>query len=238
MLDRMFNYENPVWQFMSKVADLLILNIMAIVFSLPIFTIGASWTALYYTLIKVARKEETYVWREFWSSFKSNFKQATAIWGICFAFLAVLSVDIYMWFCKPEFLPKPFKVTTIVVLLIVLTVTIYVFPILSHFDNTVKKTLTNAMIVSLINLPYTILFIVLIFAPIVAVAFFPQLMMVWVMFGISFPAYLSSFAWSRLFKKLEPPTEVEEEEDDEERIFSDELREEIPKEPEEEEQKE
>ena len=65
MLERMFNYENPVWQFMGRLADILILNIIAIIFSIPIFTIGASWTALYYTLLKVVRKEDTYVWKEF-----------------------------------------------------------------------------------------------------------------------------------------------------------------------------
>ena len=61
MLERMFNYENPVWQFMNRVADLLILNLMFLIFSLPIITIGASYTALTYVTVKIVRKEDTYV---------------------------------------------------------------------------------------------------------------------------------------------------------------------------------
>jgi len=223
----MFNYENPVWQFMSKIADLIILNTLVIVFSLPVFTIGAAWTALYYTLLKIVRKEETYIWREFWSSFKSNLKQATAIWVICFVFLAILSLDVYMWFMDPTLLPKALKITTIIVLFIVLSVTVYVFPILSHFENTVKKTMVNAFIVSFINIPYTILFIFLLVLPIGIILFEPRLLLLWAFCGISGPALLATYAWNRIFKKLEPQKEEEgqDNEDDEERIFSDELRE-------------
>ena len=223
----MFNYENPVWQFMSKIADLIILNTLVIVFSLPVFTIGAAWTALYYTLLKMVRKEETYIWKEFWNSFKTNLKQATAIWGICFVFLAVLTLDVYMWFMDPTLLPKALKITTIIVLFIVLSVTVYVFPILSHFENTVKKTMINAFIVSFINIPYTLLFIFLLVLPFGLVFFEPRLLLLWAFCGISGPALLATYAWNRIFKKLEPQKEEEEQdnEDDEERIFSDELRE-------------
>ena len=154
----MFNYENPVWQFMGRVADLMILNALVIIFSLPVFTIGATWTALYYCMIKIIRKEDTYIWRNFWTSFKSNFKQATKIWLIVLPFILILSMDILMWYNDPTLLPKPLKITTIVVVLIVMAITIYVFPILSHFDNTTGNTLKNAFLVSVINLPYTIYF--------------------------------------------------------------------------------
>lgn len=228
MLDRMFNYENPVWQFMNRVADILILNIMAIIFSLPIFTIGASWTALYYTMVKMVRKEETYVWKEFWHSFKSNFKQATVIWLILLVFISFISLDIYLWFVNvsngnPDVLPKALKVTTIVVAVIVLIELLYVFPILSHFENTIKKTFINAFMVSLINIPYTIYFVILLALPIALLLVDMKLIMVDLMFGIAGPTYLACFGWNKIFKKLEPPTEDEEddEDEDEDKIFSD-----------------
>ena len=76
----LFNLENPVWNFMGKVADLVILNLLALICSIPIVTIGASWTAMYYVTIKIVRKEEGYIIRDFFRSFKENFKQATIIW--------------------------------------------------------------------------------------------------------------------------------------------------------------
>ncbi|MCR4866400.1 MAG: DUF624 domain-containing protein [Lachnospiraceae bacterium] len=213
MLDRMFNYENPVWQFMGRIADLMILNAMALIFSVPIITIGASWTALYYCTVKIVRKEDTYVWKEFWNSFKSNFKQATIIWLILIPFLAILFVDVLMWYNDPTLLPKVLKVTTVIVICIVLAITVYVFPILSHFDNTTRNTLKNAFLVSMINIPYTLYFMFLLFLPIVIVWIDLRFMMLDMLMGISLPALLASFGWSRIFKKLEPPKQEEDEED-------------------------
>ena len=212
MLDRMFNYENPVWQFMGRIADLMILNAMALIFSIPIITIGASWTALYYCTVKIVRKEDTYVWKEFWNSFKNNFKQATIIWLILIPFLAILFVDVLMWYNDPTLLPKVLKVTTVIVICIVLAITIYVFPILSHFDNTTRNTLKNAFLVSMINIPYTLYFMFLLFLPIVIVWIDLRFMMLDMLMGISLPALLASFGWSRIFKKLEPQKQEEDEE--------------------------
>ncbi len=209
----MFNYENPVWQFMGRIADLMILNAMALIFSVPIITIGASWTALYYCTVKIVRKEDTYVWKEFWNSFKSNFKQATIIWLILIPFLAILFVDVLMWYNDPTLLPKVLKVTTVIVICIVLAITVYVFPILSHFDNTTRNTLKNAFLVSMINIPYTLYFMFLLFLPIVIVWIDLRFMMLDMLMGISLPALLASFGWSRIFKKLEPPKQEEDEED-------------------------
>ncbi len=209
----MFNYENPVWQFMGRIADLMILNAMALIFSIPIITIGASWTALYYCTVKIVRKEDTYVWKEFWNSFKNNFKQATIIWLILIPFLAILFVDVLMWYNDPTLLPKVLKVTTVIVICIVLAITIYVFPILSHFDNTTRNTLKNAFLVSMINIPYTLYFMFLLFLPIVIVWIDLRFMMLDMLMGISLPALLASFGWSRIFKKLEPPKQEEDEED-------------------------
>lgn len=207
----MFNYENPVWQFMGRIADLMILNAMALIFSVPIITIGASWTALYYCTVKIVRKEDTYVWKEFWNSFKSNFKQATIIWLILIPFLAILFIDVLMWYNDPTLLPKVLKVTTVIVICIVLAITIYVFPILSHFENTTRNTLKNAFLVSMINIPYTFYFIILLLLPIVIVWIDLRFMMLDMLMGISLPALLASFGWSRIFKKLEPPKQEEDE---------------------------
>lgn len=228
MLDKMFNYENPFWQAMNRIADILILNIIVIIFSLPIFTIGASWTAMYYTLLKIVRKEETYILKEFWHSFKMNFKQATKIWLIFIPFLVFITLDIYLWFVNVEggntdVLPGALKVTTIIVAVILLVELIYVFPILSHFDNTIKKTLINAFLVSILNIPYTVYFVIVLAIPVALAMANVKLLIVDLMFGIAGPAFMCCLGWDRIFKKLEPPQEDEDEEDEEDRIFNDDI---------------
>ena len=85
MLSGFFNYDNPVWRFIGKFGDLIILNVLWFVCSIPIFTIGASTTAVYYVTLKLARNDDGYTIRSFFKSFKENFKQATIIWLILLA---------------------------------------------------------------------------------------------------------------------------------------------------------
>ena len=72
----------------------MLLNILFLVCSLPIFTIGASFTAMYYVTLKLAENEEGYIARGFLKSFKQNFKQATIIWLILLFFGIVLVLDL------------------------------------------------------------------------------------------------------------------------------------------------
>lgn len=62
--------------------------------SIPVITIGASLTAVFYAALKMARDEEGYVWKEFFKSFKQNLKQSILIELILAAFAAILLVDI------------------------------------------------------------------------------------------------------------------------------------------------
>ena len=80
MLQGIFNYDNPVWRFIGKLGDLMILNILWVICSIPIFTMGASTTAVYYVTMKLVRGDDGYTLRNYFKSFKENFKQATVIW--------------------------------------------------------------------------------------------------------------------------------------------------------------
>ena len=97
MLSGIFNYDNPIWRFMGKFCDILILNVLWIVLSIPIVTIGASTTAVYYVTLKLVRDEEGPTIRSFFKSFKENFKQSTAIWLILLAAGALTGFDLYFF---------------------------------------------------------------------------------------------------------------------------------------------
>ena len=77
-----FKFDSPVMQFMAKVADMIILNILTLVLSIPIVTFGAAYTAKYYVSMKIIRGEESTVFKPYFKAFKDNFKQATLIWMI------------------------------------------------------------------------------------------------------------------------------------------------------------
>ena len=95
MLAGLFNYDNPVWRFIGKLWDVLVVNILWIICSIPVVTAGASTTAMYYVTLKLARDEDGYTIRSFFKSFKENFKQATAIWLIFLLTGMLLAFDLY-----------------------------------------------------------------------------------------------------------------------------------------------
>ena len=55
---KLFNLDSPVMVFLSKVANLMILNVLTIICCIPIFTAGAAITALYYVTIQMARGDD------------------------------------------------------------------------------------------------------------------------------------------------------------------------------------
>ena len=96
-MNRIFDMDNPLWRFLGKLADLMILNILFLLCSIPIFTIGASLTGVYYVCLKIKEQEEGYIVRNFFKSFKQNFVQSTIIWLIMLALGLLLGTEFYMY---------------------------------------------------------------------------------------------------------------------------------------------
>ncbi|MCR5585485.1 MAG: YesL family protein, partial [Lachnospiraceae bacterium] len=65
-----FDPEGPLSVSFNTVKDLITLNLITIVFCLPVVTIGASLTAMHYTALKMVRDEEGYITKTFFKSFK------------------------------------------------------------------------------------------------------------------------------------------------------------------------
>ena len=227
-----FNLDSPLMQVLGKVADLMILNILAMICCIPIVTAGASLTALHYMSLKIVRGEESYIARGFFKSFKQNFKQATVIWLLILLALFILVADFYiMQNSGIEFHIVLKVIIGIGGLLIIFTAT-YVFAVLAKFDNTIKRTIKNALIMSLLQFPKTILMIIMALVPVAIAVFFPQVLPIVFLFGMSGPALVAALLYNKFFKKLEDqveaanaPDEVEvlENPEEDERIFRDEL---------------
>lgn len=142
---------------LSKIGDMLILNFIYVLSCIPIITIGASTTALYYTTLKMAENNESYVWRDYWKAFKSNLKQATVIWLIVFAGWAVIALDFLIAGGLSMQLGTVVAIGVVIVAVFMGILGLYVFPLLARFDNTVVKTMKNAVMIAIRHLPSTIL---------------------------------------------------------------------------------
>lgn len=228
---KIFNLDSPLMTFLSKVADLMIINVLTIICCIPIITIGPALTAAHYVCLKMVRKEECYIVRNYFKSFKQNFKQATIIWLIILVALLILGGDYYIIAKSGLEFHKVLRIAIIVVGIVLFLIMMMVFPTLAKFDNTIKATLKNAFFMALLQLPKVAIMAVLYVAPIFIAGFFYQSIPVVLMLGISVPIFLSAMLYNKFFQKIEDnilaaQEEAEgpkEEEEDPDRIFSDKL---------------
>lgn len=229
---KFFDIDGPLMQGLTKIADLMILNFLTILCCIPVVTAGASFTALHYQMLKMVRNEDTYVARGFFKSFKENFKQATIIWILILISVAFIIFDyIVIGFSEEGGIAYWYGVVLgAFAIFIAFTVTM-VFPILAKFSNTVIRTIKNAMAISVLKFPLTILMIIMYVLPLLIGYFFYPLIPLVLMFGFSLPTYGSAKLYNKFFKKLEEQIletmrangELVEEEPDPDRIFKDEI---------------
>ena len=119
-------------------------NLMFILFSLPVVTIGASWVALYHVMLKALRGDGVInPFKQFWVGFKTNFKQATIYWIILLALILFGCVDVK--FCSQAGGVMEYFMYAIYVLgIIALIITLYLMPVMAAFANTIPKLMRNA----------------------------------------------------------------------------------------------
>lgn len=227
---KFLNLDSPLMQTLGKMADLMWLNVLTLICCLPLVTVGASLTAMNYMALKIARNEECYITRGFFKSFKVNFRQATLIWLILLAALAVVIGDFFiMRGAEGEFGKILWGAIAAVGIMLIFTL-MFVFPILAKFDNTVFRTIKNAFLMSLMQFPKTILMVIMYVVPLVLFFYVQQFIPICMMFGLSVPAWASAKLYSKFFKKLENQILAEhakqgdtESAAEDERIFRDEL---------------
>lgn len=197
-----FAVDGKLFNLLSKIADLVVLNLLWVIFSIPVVTIGASTTALYSVTLKMVRNEENYVAQSFLHSFKENWKQSTIVWmGILVAGI-ILYFDFYAVGHAQAM--KYITIPILVCALILMMITIYVFPILSYFKVETTKAVKNAGIMSVAYLPHTLAIVVITLIPLVLL-FAENLVLslfIDVVIGISASAFGASFLFRNLFGKV------------------------------------
>lgn len=174
-MSNLFNMDNPLFSILSKVCDMLFVSIAFIFLCLPIITIGPAITALYYSVVKVIRRERGYIFREFFKSFKVNFKRAAIVGVILTIVFLVLGFDlIYAYgLTAPDSSSGSLLMGVFIgITFLVLSFSIYVFPILSRFDMTLKQLFKAATFMSMRHIHFTLIMIIVYGLGALAIFFF------------------------------------------------------------------
>lgn len=199
----MFKLDSPFMNFLNKLCDIMILNIMVLIFSLPIFTAGAAITAAYYMSYKMVKNEESYITKGFIKAFKENFKQSTAIWLIIMLIGAVLWGD-YKIMTESGIEFESWLVIALITVTVIIAMGIsFVFPMQARFSNTVRNTIKNSFLMALSHLPSAFLFVASMAIPLVLLYFIPQAAPAIALLAFGALPYFKSFLFLKIFKKYE-----------------------------------
>lgn len=159
--------DNPVMRGLSKLFDVACLNILWLIFCMPVVTIGASTTAMYSVMMKLVKDEEGYILRGFLAAFKENFRQSTLIWLVMLLLSVLLAVDVWIVSGIGGMARSVFGILFFFAGFCLLGISVYVFPLLARYENTVRTTVKNAALLAVGRLPYTITMMAVIVVPIV-----------------------------------------------------------------------
>lgn len=199
----MFKLDSPLMNFLNKVADIMILNLIVIVFSIPVITAGAALTAAYYIGYKMVKNEENYIFKGFLHSFKENFRQSTILWLIMLAIAGVIAADYRIMLYSGIEFSGNMRIIMLAVTIVLAMGAVFVFPMQARYTNSIKNTLKNALLMALAHLPTSFLLIIIYAVPVAVLCFIPQLLPALVLLAVGGVIYFKSFLLIRLFNKYE-----------------------------------
>lgn len=198
-----FNVNSPLFRFLTTLADFVVLNVIFILTCLPVFTIGTSITALYHVTMQEARAEHGYILRNYFKSWKQNFKQATGIWAVYFGVGAVLLFNLGFWYALKTTSGNIALALLLIAASVYVVSLLYVFPLLSGFANPVRQTIKNSIFIALQNLRTTLLLLLINGLLAVLCWFVPNAVIFMLFLGFAFIAYCNSFLFIKVFTLYE-----------------------------------
>ena len=145
--------ESKIGAVLTAVIEIVTAGLLWLLCSLPIVTLGASSTALYYAVVKCIRHERGGLTKSFFKAFRRDFKTATLIWLILLAAGVLFAADVR------AFSQLNGVLSTVGKLLLVALLAFFpwVFAFISRFSNTVGGTLKYCGYLALRNIGKTLL---------------------------------------------------------------------------------
>ncbi len=200
----LFNEDNFLNQFFLFMGKLIALNLLWMITCIPVITIGASTTALFYCTLKLHKDKDISAWKFFWKSFRSNFLQSTAIWVLILVAAALLWLERIAIGTMPQGMKQIFTYVLAAAGLFLLLVTLYIFPTIAAFENKLSKLVSHTLYFIFRQPGYAVAVTAITCLPmyftLVDAELFPIYLFVWLLCGFSLTAYADSWFLWRLFR--------------------------------------
>lgn len=219
MQRRDFN-DHPLVRAMTWVADLIILNLLWILCSLPVVTIGASFSAMYTVTLKLIRREPVRTIRDFFIAFKESFKPATPIWLLGVLGVAIFGADLWFSLSQNGFLKVLFIIISVIVGTLSFSLLSWSFPLIAQFENSIKSYIINSLAMAFCNPLVTVGIWICYAVPVLIALFLPANIVVvigfmYIFMGVSGPCALATLLVMKGFAKMDDRLRAQDQEDNE-----------------------
>lgn len=199
-----FNEDNFLHQFFLFLGKLIALNLLWMISSIPIITIGASTTALSYCTLKLHKDKDLSTWKAYWKSFRGNFLQSTLLWVVLLAAALILWLEREAVTTMPDGARQAFTYIITAACLLLLLVSLYIFSVVAAFENKTSKLIGHTLYFIIRQPAYAVAIAAITCLPmyftIIDAELFPIYLFVWLLCGFSLTAYADSWFLWRLFR--------------------------------------
>lgn len=199
----MFSPDSKFMEIIGRITDLILLNILFLITCLPVFTIGASVTALYTLCFRLMREEYSGIIKSYFKAFKDNFKQATVIWLLLLA-AGIPALYYFSLLFQMDGILRYSSFVFVIIAVLALMAGSYVFPWISQFENTTAQALKNALILSISRLPRSLCVLAINLVPLIVWFINPELFIqvsfLWVALYFAAAAYMNTGILWHVFK--------------------------------------
>ncbi len=213
-MNKLLNPDNAFFTFMGWLFDLVVLSVLWLVLSIPIVTIIPATSALYYSVVKVVRRDRGYLAREFWRSFRQNLRQGSLCSIVAIVAIFIMFIDFNYalnLMQQGEVIGSAFFGVFLVLSILIFAILMYLCPILSRFEMKFTGLFKTAFFLSARHILTTFCLIVLFVVVLLGSYIILPGMFLFPALGV----LLSSYLVEPIFKKYMPPKQVVEQEDDE-----------------------
>lgn len=199
---QLFQVDSPLYKFLQRLLDVLILNFWLIVCSIPIITAGASITAAYSVALKMAKEEEGYITKSFFQAFRENWKQGTVLWLITVvcSYIIYLNFEVYSSY---EDGPVLLLIIGILASIALFCSLIYAFPQAARYENTIKQYIKNSRQITIRFIGKTLLLVVIVAIELLLAIFNSVTIFFAILIGPAVIIYTISGICVKIFEEIE-----------------------------------
>ncbi len=130
--------DNPYNRFMTKLFNIVELNVLWLITCIPVLTIGDATSAMYFVMLKMVKNEEGVIYKDYFRFFKENFRKSIPYTLWLLLVTGILTFDLHVTKAGISY------GGLIVLVIVAVCIFSYVWALFASYDNTVRGTFNNA----------------------------------------------------------------------------------------------